>query len=79
MKERLVACGVLSEATSTYFWRGKMPSEQEVVLVMKTSQRRARLARVALEKMHPYEVPCILSWSADANTSYAQWIDTETR
>lgn len=80
MAERLVACGVISSAVeSTYFWKGKTPTEKEIVLMMKTTTVKAKRAKAFLASIHPYEVPCMLSWTADANSAYARWVRKETK
>lgn len=79
MQKRLVACGVLSAPVqSTYFWKGKVPSEREYLLTLKTANTKAKAAKQLLGKLHPYEVPCILSWRVDANKPYAHWVNRET-
>jgi len=31
-----------------------------------------------VERIHPYEVPCIVKWEVEANVSYEKWIVDST-
>lgn len=58
LKSNLVACAnLVPRLESHYWWRGKIESSAEVLLILKTT--RARLS--ALEKLilskHPYDTP----------------------
>jgi periplasmic divalent cation tolerance protein len=57
--QRKLAAGaqVSSPVTSTYWWKGRMESAPERLIVLKT--RRSLVGRVEelLRQVHPYEVP----------------------
>jgi periplasmic divalent cation tolerance protein len=73
---RLIACAsLLPKIESHYWWRGKMVSGAEVLLVLKTT--RSKLA--ALEKLilarHPYETPEFLVLPLSAGSKkYLDWL-----
>ena len=70
----LAACMNLHPIDSLYSWQGKMVEGKEYVAIFKTDRAHLAELRKAIEKGHPYEVPCLLSWRADANASYWNWI-----
>jgi len=76
LKEKLIACAnLIPKVESHYWWRGKIESGAEVLLVLKT--QRTKLA--ALEKLilpkHPYDTPELLVLSVSAgNQKYLQWL-----
>lgn len=76
---RLAACANLWPVESIYRWRGKREETREFVLVFKT--RRSLLEKLISEvrRMHPDEVPCIVSYPmGPALDAFADWIDSET-
>lgn len=79
LEQKIVACGVLLDAKSAYFWEGAVVRQGEVVLVCKTATDKTSLAQERIQDLHPYDVPCILSWDVSANDAYAHWVREETR
>jgi periplasmic divalent cation tolerance protein len=80
LDRRLVACGtVLPAGRSLYRWEGKIADEQEVVLVLKTTEGRVAALESAFEQLHPYRVPELLALPVTAGLGrYLGWIATET-
>jgi periplasmic divalent cation tolerance protein len=80
LSARLIACAnLIPKIESHYWWREKIESSAEVLLVLKT--QKAKLA--ALEKLvlarHPYETPefVVLPLSA-GNKKYLNWLAENT-
>jgi periplasmic divalent cation tolerance protein len=81
LSARLIACAnLIPKIESHYWWRGKIESGHEVLLVLKT--RKSKLA--ALEKLvlarHPYDTPelVVLPLSA-GNKKYLDWLAASCR
>ena len=74
IRDGLTACMNLYRMESVYFWQGDMVEGEEFVALFKTDPSHLLELRAAIEKRHPYKVPCLLSWSAEANLSYGLWI-----
>lgn len=76
VEEQLLACANLYPGvTSIYRWKGETQADNEIVLIGKTRSDLASRAMARLKELHPYEVPCITSWSLDAcDLDYAAWI-----
>ena len=73
--ERLAACVNRFPCHSTYRWEGEVLSEDEVVLLAKTTEDRfADLVR-RVELLHPYDVPCIERFDeTDVHDPFGEWI-----
>ena len=58
VEQRLAACvNVLPRVESIYRWQGKIETDAEQLLLIKTTAERVDALRAALVARHPYEVP----------------------
>ncbi len=79
VERKLAACTNLFPIQSCYFWDGAICQDSELVLIVKTlSSFSVELEKAALE-IHPYEVPCIIRWEAQANDAYLEWMKEQLR
>jgi len=76
LRARLIACAnLIPKIESHYWWRGKIESGTEVLLVLKTRKSKlAALENLVLAK-HPYDTPefIVLPLSA-GNRKYLDWL-----
>ncbi|MBS0226472.1 MAG: divalent-cation tolerance protein CutA [Proteobacteria bacterium] len=81
VEERLAACvNVLPGVRSTYRWQGQIQRDDEVLLVIKTTDDRLAALRERLTALHPYELPELIAVEAASGLpAYLDWIATETR
>jgi periplasmic divalent cation tolerance protein len=77
---RLAACvNVLPGIQSMYWWEGKIADEQEVLLLMKTTEARFESLSQTIRSAHPYEVPEIVAVPVVRGLpQYIEWIRRET-
>ena len=77
VERRLAACvNVLPGVRSFYRWKGKVASDGEWLLVMKTTAARFEALREALVEMHPYDVPEVIELPIErGHAPYLEWID----
>jgi len=76
LEARLIACvNLVPRVESHYWWRGKIESGKEVLLVMKTTRARlAKLERLILDE-HPYDTPEFLALPLRGGSKrYLTWI-----
>jgi len=74
---KMVACGNCFPCNSHFVWSQNIKNEKEWVLIVKTSQQLVSKVCEWLEKHHPYDIPAILSWTAEANERYARWVENQ--
>lgn len=80
VEERLAACAnVVDGMTSVYRWQGKLASETETVLILKTRQGLAEAVIARVNALHSYECPCVVVLPVIAgNPAFLDWIAQET-
>jgi periplasmic divalent cation tolerance protein len=74
--ERLAACAqLLGPMTSTYWWEGKVETEQEHLVLLKTETARFEAICERVRAEHPYDTPEILAVPiVGASGPYAVWL-----
>lgn len=75
---KLVACVNYMPIESAYWWGGKIETSDEIVSLLKTSAKNWDKLKKEIEKIHPYETPCIMKFSVEANDAYEQWVEAES-
>lgn len=79
VQERLAACAnMLAPCTSIYEWEGRLSEEGEFPVLFKTALEKRDALVERIRTVHSYDVPAILSWEAEANGAYADWIGGQT-
>jgi periplasmic divalent cation tolerance protein len=79
--QHLAACvSIVSGVESVYRWQEKTEQAQEWLLVIKTRDAAFERLREAIEKLHSYKTPEIISVTIDAGSdTYLRWIDESVR
>lgn len=81
VEQRLAACAnIIDGVRSIYLWQGKLESDSEAILILKT--RRDLVGEVidTVKAKHSYDCPDILEWPIrDGNEDIFSWIAAETR
>ena len=78
VNKRFAACANVFPIASAYWWQSAVQQEGEWVSIIKTRLDLEYLTEQEIQKIHPYEVPCIVRFEARANAAYEQWIAAET-
>ncbi len=81
VEDRLVACvNVVPRIKSYFYWEGEAQSEEEVLLLGKTKTEAVDRLVERVKQLHPYEVPCVVSWElSQGNPEFLNWIDGEVK
>ena len=74
---KLAACVLVTDVKSFYNWEGKLNKDDEVVTILKTSTNNAAALEKYIATNHDYDVPAIISFQANANESYGNWLDQQ--
>ncbi len=77
LKKKLIACGNILPSESLYFWKGKLAEEKEFILLAKTAENNFSKIKTEVEKIHPYETPCVLKVRTEANKKYSDWLESQ--
>ena len=76
---KLAACVLVTDVKSFYNWEGKLNEDDEVVTILKTSTHKVTDLQKYIETNHEYDVPAIISFQANANQSYGNWLEQQVR
>lgn len=77
LEEGMIGCGVTSKAESLYWWDGQIEHAGEFILLIKTLPDIKEAVMNRLAALHPYEVPCILSYTMESHSAYFQWMQSQ--
>lgn len=75
VKMGLAACVQINKVKSHYTWKGKLCSQSEFLLSIKSKMSLKSAIQRAIEENHPYEVPEIAVFKADFCGAYKEWVD----
>lgn len=79
LKERVCACvNILKGIESFFWWQGKIDTEKEALLFIKTKESAFSKLKKVIKRNHPYDVPEIIALKVGKiNSEYQQWLDKE--
>ncbi|TBR36770.1 MULTISPECIES: divalent-cation tolerance protein CutA [Dyella] len=74
--EHLAACvNRLPGISSTYFWEGRVVTDSEVLLLIKTTEDRFDALRQRLLELHPYRLPELIAVPvSQGHPAYLDWV-----
>ena len=77
LEERRVACiNIIPGINSFFWWKGKIDSCSEVLLLAKTKKKEFAKIVALVKKIHKYEVPEIIALPIiDGDKPYLKWIE----
>lgn len=80
LQEKLVACVQEVDIQSHYVWKDELCNDNEILVLMKTSNELYEVLKDRLLEIHPYETPEIVRIDiADGSKGYLSWIKEVTR
>jgi len=82
VEKRLAACVNIGTAAveSVYWWKGKVETGREFLLVMKTTAARLKALEKEVKKLHSYDVPeFVVLEIAAASREYLRWVEQSVR
>jgi periplasmic divalent cation tolerance protein len=76
VEQRLAACvNIVEKVTSTYRWQGRVQTDQETLLVVKTTAARYPAVENAIRTHSKYELPEVVAIPVAAGSSaYLEWV-----
>lgn len=81
VEESLAACvNVVPAVWSIYRWNEAVQSDEETLMIIKTTAGRLAEARERVVALHPYELPEVVALPvADGHHPYLAWVAAATR
>lgn len=79
LKENLIACAnIFQPHTAIYRWEGKIESEQETLMILKTLKSQSEALESRLNELHPYDCPALISINPDkVNKAFLDWASAQ--
>jgi periplasmic divalent cation tolerance protein len=76
LEARLVACvNILPRVESHYWWKDRLESSREILLVLKTTAARVAALEQLIVRQHPYDTPeCVAIPITRGNRRYLDWL-----
>lgn len=76
VEQRLAACvNAVDHVVSTYRWDGQVCADDEVLLLIKTTEDRYAALAEAIETLHGYELPELIAVRIDRGApAYLSWL-----
>ena len=80
VSNKLAACvNMVKNVESVYQWQGKIEHDNEILLIIKTTQSLFSRVEQAIQKSHDYELPEIIAVPIQAGEkNYLNWIQSAT-
>ncbi|TKS58588.1 MAG: divalent-cation tolerance protein CutA [Nitrospira sp.] len=80
VRSRQAACATtIPIVHSTYWWEGKLMSDQESMVLLKTTADKFQALQETIQRMHSYKVPEIIAIPvANGLPQYLEWVQRET-
>jgi len=78
--EGLAACvNILPGISSVYQWQGRVETDSELLLIIKSRQGVYQRLEQRVVELHPYELPEVIAVPiTDGLTGYLTWVDEMT-
>lgn len=79
--QKLSACvQIIGPLTSVYKWRGKLKKSKEWLCIIKTRQNHYKEIEITIKKIHPYELPEIISTPViGGSKEYLNWLNSQLK
>lgn len=76
VEEKLAACVTrIRGVRSTYAWKGKVETDEEELLIVKTSPARFEQLERRVRDLHSYEIPEVIAVPVvDGSQPYLEWL-----
>jgi len=74
LEHKLIACANMISVNSMYSWHNQVQNDTECIMVAKTLPHLIDEVQAHIEKIHSYDIPCIVHFAAHTNGVNYEWI-----
>lgn len=78
VEKKIVACvNIIDNMDSIYWWKGEIVTDNECILIAKTTYSNVNRLTKLVKELHSYDVPCVISFNMaeqEGNVEYLNWI-----
>jgi len=76
VSEKLAACCNIFKIDSIYWWQDKIEKSGEYGIFVKTKKTLVEKITKRVKQIHPYSLPCIISFNIEkGNKDFLEWIN----
>lgn len=79
LQQRLISSANFFPIKSMSSWTGEIQEVDESIAFLKTRKGNWEKVRDEIQRIHPYEVPCITKIDVEANEDYESWVNKQTK
>lgn len=80
LEKRLIVCSKSSPVSSSFLWKGKIESSDEILLFMDSIEENFEKINKEVRKLHSYETFVLISLSINQTTKEVEdWIKKELK
>jgi periplasmic divalent cation tolerance protein len=81
VSDKLAACcNIIPGITSIYTWKNEIQEDSELLLMIKTKESTIPELTEKIKKLHPYEVPEIITLNINqGNSEYLNWVNENVK
>lgn len=79
LKENLIACAnIFPPHIAIYHWEGRVETDSETIMILKTSSSKSDKLKNRLEQVHPYDCPCLIEIKPESvNQDFMAWVNDQ--
>lgn len=75
LRKHLIACAKSFPVSSDFWWKGKICSAREVLLIMETTALNFKATEKQVRQLHSYQMPGLLSFKVNLKSrGVADWL-----
>ena len=78
LEERLIACAnIITSVSSFFWWQGKIEKEKEVLVIMKSHEKKFQKLTEKIINLHSYDTPEIIAVPiVKGSKTYLDWLQS---
>jgi periplasmic divalent cation tolerance protein len=77
LNKKLIACAKKSSISSSYLWKGKTESSEEILVLMESVEENFDKVNEEVKKLHSYETFVLYSVPVKTTPEVEKWIKEE--